>query len=377
MFNMVGDKLVELREQQYDSEAVLQDLLANHPDLMMGGQIAPDSPRRWLLIKQEIGIPQELDKGNQIFLDHLFIDQDAIPTFVEVKRSTDTRIRREVVGQMLDYAANAVVYWPMETMRAEFESNCKIAGVAPEEKLAEFLGPERDQGEFWQTAKANLQRGKIRLLFIADVIPSKLLRIIEFLNEQMDPAEVLGIEIKQYVGEEIKTLVPRVVGQTTVAVNRKGAQSNSEKKAWDSAQFFQDLSASTGKDECEIARHIVNWAKSDIRPLGLSWPITAKIGRVEIALDDSLEGQVLCSLDTRGRVGIPFGTMMNTSGIFSDRSSREQLLKQLNDIDGIDFPLEKVDLWPSFELNLLQDEVGLSEFITALSWAADHAVSGA
>ena len=28
------------------------------------------------------------------------------PTLVEVKRSSDTRIRREVVGQMLDYAAN-------------------------------------------------------------------------------------------------------------------------------------------------------------------------------------------------------------------------------------------------------------------------------
>jgi len=40
------------------------------------------------------------------------LDQDAIPTIVEVKRSTDTRIRREVVGQMLGYAANAVVYCP-------------------------------------------------------------------------------------------------------------------------------------------------------------------------------------------------------------------------------------------------------------------------
>ena len=56
-------------------------------------------------------------------VDHLFLDQDAIPTIVEVKRSRDTRIRREVVGQMLDYAANAVVYWPVETVRAEFEAN--------------------------------------------------------------------------------------------------------------------------------------------------------------------------------------------------------------------------------------------------------------
>jgi hypothetical protein len=36
------------------------------------------------------------------------LDQDAILTIVEVKRSTDTHVRREVVGQMLDYAANAV-----------------------------------------------------------------------------------------------------------------------------------------------------------------------------------------------------------------------------------------------------------------------------
>jgi hypothetical protein len=31
------------------------------------------------------------------------LDQDAVPTLVEVKRSSDTRIRREVMGQMSDY----------------------------------------------------------------------------------------------------------------------------------------------------------------------------------------------------------------------------------------------------------------------------------
>ena len=33
------------------------------------------------------------------------LDQDAIPTLVKVERSSDTRVRCEVVGQMLDYAA--------------------------------------------------------------------------------------------------------------------------------------------------------------------------------------------------------------------------------------------------------------------------------
>jgi|SRR5579872_2595824 len=63
-------------------------------------------------------------------LDHLFIDQDGIPTLVEVKRGTDTRIRREVVGQMLDYAANAVVYWPVESIRSHFDRTCEAHHLA-------------------------------------------------------------------------------------------------------------------------------------------------------------------------------------------------------------------------------------------------------
>ena len=54
------------------------------------------------------------------------------------------------------------------------------------------------------------------MIFVADVIPGMLRRIVEFLNEQMDPAEVLAVEVQQYVntGENVpKTLVPRVFGQ--------------------------------------------------------------------------------------------------------------------------------------------------------------------
>jgi hypothetical protein len=54
---------------------------------------------------------------------------------------------------------------------------------------------------FWAMVKTNLQAGRVRLIFVADVIPPELRRIVEFLNAQMDPAEVLALEIKQYVGE--------------------------------------------------------------------------------------------------------------------------------------------------------------------------------
>ena len=86
-------------EALYDSERLLQEMLAKHPDLLAGEQINIDDPRRWLLITREMSVPDEEDGSGRWSIDHLFLDQEGIPTLVEVKRSSDTRIRREVVGQ--------------------------------------------------------------------------------------------------------------------------------------------------------------------------------------------------------------------------------------------------------------------------------------
>ena len=96
-----------MTQQPYESEALLQRLLATHPSVLAGDQFNIAEPRRWLLVSREAGVPCEIGGPDRWSLDHLFVDQDSIPTLVEVKRSSDTRIRREVVGQMLDYAANA------------------------------------------------------------------------------------------------------------------------------------------------------------------------------------------------------------------------------------------------------------------------------
>jgi len=85
-------------------------LLARFPALLAGDQMNSASPRRFLLIDREQPIASEPGGPERWSLDHLFLDQDGMPTLVEVKRSTDTRIRREVVGQMFDYAANAILH---------------------------------------------------------------------------------------------------------------------------------------------------------------------------------------------------------------------------------------------------------------------------
>ncbi len=85
-------QLEAMREQKFDLEDVLQQLVADHPELLSGQQIDPDNPRRWILVNREQGISDIIGGGNRWALDHLLIDQDAIPTLVEVKRSENSEI---------------------------------------------------------------------------------------------------------------------------------------------------------------------------------------------------------------------------------------------------------------------------------------------
>src|SRR3954470_22987896 len=108
IFNIQSDgRLIEMRQEPFANEDAFQVLLEKYPNLLAGDQINSLAPRRWLLVRREMGIAGEEGGANRWALDHLFLDQDGIPTLVEVKRASDTRNRREVVAQMLDYAANA------------------------------------------------------------------------------------------------------------------------------------------------------------------------------------------------------------------------------------------------------------------------------
>jgi hypothetical protein len=156
IFLLSGGNLVEMREQPYDSEALLQEWLAKYPDLLAGDQLA-GSPRRWLLVRRETGVPDREGGGSRWSLDHLFIDQEAVPTLVEVKRGEDTRIRREVVGQMLDYAANGIVYWPADRLRADFETRCAKEGKDVREAFGASLGDEVTPERFWDDVEQNLR----------------------------------------------------------------------------------------------------------------------------------------------------------------------------------------------------------------------------
>lgn len=200
--------LEPLMEKRFDKEVDLQKLLAEHPELLEGTQIQPDNPRRWILITREQGIAFTDDAAARWSLDVLVIDQDATPTLVEVKRGDNSQLRREVVGQMLDYAAHA----HLVSVGKMSETFMKQPNAY--ERLCNLLDdPEPDVEKFWEDVAENLKDKTLRLLFVADAIPDELAHIVEFLNEKMPDIQVLAVEIKQFPGETTQTLVPRVIGR--------------------------------------------------------------------------------------------------------------------------------------------------------------------
>ena len=317
-------KLVEMKEELFKSEDIFQSILADYPSLLAGDQIDSQKPRRWLLIAREVSVPAQEAGTGQWSLDHLFVDQDGIPTLVEVKRSTDTRIRREVVGQMLDYAANAVAYWPLETIRSHFERTCEAHHVEGDQVMREFLGEVHDIEEFWQSVKTNLQAGRVRMLFVADQIPAELKRIVEFLNEQMDPAEVLAVELRQYVSQGLRTLVPRVFGQTAEAERRKTGSARGE--AWTEARFFEALKAK-GSVEMTIGRKIYEWSQAKMSRIW--WGHGVQYGSFVPELDFGGVSYQPFAVYTNGYVNIYF-QYFRRKPPFESEGKRMELLALIN-----------------------------------------------
>lgn len=353
----------EMTGERYDSEDLLQRLLADHPSVLSGVHTDDLASGEWLLVAREAGVPDEEGAGGRWSLDHLFLDRDGIPTLVEVKRSSDTRIRREVVGQMLDYAANSVAYWPIESIQSFFEATVKASGTDndPDSVLENFLGADRSADEFWQAVKTNLQAGKIRMVFVADEIPRELQRIIEFLNEQMDPAEVLGIEVKQFVGAGVRSLVPKLIGRTALSDSRKIVGGGGSRRKWDEESFFAQTLERHGQKHHDAVRRLYDWCVS--KGTRIWWGEGKLHGSFIAVLDLAIGTQYLFGVrgfESSQWVEIAFGRLL---GPFASEGMRHELRARLNKIPGVSIPEDAIDKYPSIPISdLISGEASAALF---------------
>jgi len=360
-----GEDLVAMVEAPYEAEAVLQELLELYPALLAGDD-ADVAEGEWLLIRREAGVALGQEGGPRGSLDHLFVDAAGVPTLVEVKRSSDSRVRREVVGQMLDYAANAAAHWKDGTLRRLFEERCAAGGLDPEETVGAAFESVDDVEAFWERVHTNLAAERLRLVFVADAIPPELRRIVEFLNGQMTQTEVLAIEVKQYrdASGAHETFVPRLVGQTEAARQAKG---RTEKSRWDRDSILAKLEEEHGAQAADVGRRIFDWvdARGDLREY---FGAGAKDGSFQAGYWDKPRYLWPFVLYTYGRVELQFQHIAKRPP-FDDPALREELRTKLKAIPGVELPPIAEARRPSIELSVLSQSESLRRFTDAMDWA--------
>jgi hypothetical protein len=360
-----GDSLLAMEPAQFAKEDDFQRLVSRFPELLVGDQIDPQSPRRWVLVRREQPISTGEIGASQWSIDHVFLDQDGIPTLVEIKRQSDSRIRREVVGQMLDYAANCAAYWSVETLQSGLERTCTETDPdrPVESVLRELIGPNGNVEEFWQRVKTNLQAKRIRLLFVADIIPLELRRVVEFLNEQMDPAEVLAVELRQFESKGLKTLVPTVYGQTQETARKRAGGG----QRWDQASLFDKLADTVGPKEVQLARQIYEWMRKGGKR-DLIFGTGRENGSVYPAFKSSGVPLNPVYLSSDGKLWLQFGSLENKP-VFGPIDTRRALMQQFNSIKGVRFTDAELTKYRSIPLSTItSDPEGPTKIIAALDW---------
>ena len=273
---------------------------------------------------------------------------------------------------MLDYAANCTTYWSVETLRTALEKRCKEASRTVDLGFTDSFGISSGEvDDFWQRVKTNLQAKKIRMLFVADFIPLELRRVVEFLNEQMDPAEVLAVELRQFAGmedeKELRTIVPTVYGQTQESAKKQVGI----RLPWDEDRLFEKFELTVGPKEHQVAKQIYEWMRK-----GGARELIFGTGKENGTVSPEFKPNGVkinpVYLSTDGKLWLQFGSLEGKP-VFGSTKSRRTLMGHFNAINNVNFTDTDLKKFPGISLRTIAvDPDGVTKVIKALSWMEEQ-----
>ncbi len=194
-------------------EAVLRDMIADHPAILPVHDIDP-SYGRVITVTTELSIP------GVGFVDVVLMDEFGRLIVVECKLWRNPQARREVVGQILDYAR--------ELSRFGYEDLQRQVSIATKRQgnvlyaLAREAGSTLPEADFVDRVTRDLAAGRFLLLVVGDGIAEGTRRIGEYLRDQPGLAFSFAlIEMAEYRhmdanGEDHAIMHPRVLAQTVL-----------------------------------------------------------------------------------------------------------------------------------------------------------------
>ncbi|WP_104198598.1 hypothetical protein [Cryobacterium sp. Y29] len=196
----------------YDDESDLQQLLARHPPLIPG--VTSEATTR-TEFNTDVG-PADI----------VVVEANGDLTIVECKLAKNPQVRREILGQLIDYAGRL---WQMDIH--EFEKRW-MAGNRP----ALFGDSWFGNADFRDLVAANLVRGRFRLVLAVDEINLDLKRMVEYANV-ITTAEtsLIAVEYIRFQYDDVEVLTPRTYGQDIA--DAKESRLKRSKNIWTSVDY--------------------------------------------------------------------------------------------------------------------------------------------
>lgn len=190
------------------NEADIQNLVHAHPSALPIAEIDP-------LFVNPIPICTELNTPAGP-IDNFMVTATGLPVLVECKLWRNPEGRREVVGQILDYAKE-LSRWSSSDLQREVNRRLKREGNTLLELVRE-RDASVDEVHFNDALTANLRRGRFLLLIVGDGIREGVEAISEYLQRHAGLHFSLGlVELPIFVlpnGDRI--VAPRVLAKTHV-----------------------------------------------------------------------------------------------------------------------------------------------------------------
>lgn len=142
------------------SEAQIQAFVHAHPECLPIAEVDP-------IFTSPVSLCRELNTMAGP-IDNLLITPSGLPIIVECKLWRNPEGRREVVGQILDYAKE-LSRWSSSDLQREVAKRTDLPGN-PLLTLLKEAGHEVDEIAFNDALTSNLRRGRFLLLIVGDGI---------------------------------------------------------------------------------------------------------------------------------------------------------------------------------------------------------------
>ena len=189
-------------------EATLQNLLFRHPRTLPIASIDA-SYDGMVPVCKELHTPAG-------YVDAIYVNALGRLTLAEFKLWRNPQARREVIGQILDYAKE-LASWNYEDLQREVSKSLKRKGNVLHE-LVFSVHPEVDEAAFVDNVSRHLKRGEFLLLIIGDGIREGVESIVDFVQQHSGLHFNLAlVEAALYRDKQDQIIVqPRIVTRTEI-----------------------------------------------------------------------------------------------------------------------------------------------------------------